>query len=443
MRVNSPMNDPIKHICRESSFLRDLAADCNGAAAVMLALALSTVLGLAGLGTEVAAWYTTKQTMQGAADAAAFTAATAKSAGASIAQFTTEAKSIASKYNFINGTSGVTVTVNNPPLSGAYAGKSTAIEVIISQPQTPLISGVVMSSGPTIQARSVAAAVTTGSGCVLTLDQGNVVDLSDSGGSVLNLNSCSLYINSSASNALSMSGSATIDAGAAYIVGGTSETGSANLNTTKGTYTGVPPINDPYASVNVPSYSGCNQSSYSLASGSTQTLSATGTTPYVFCNGLSVSGGASLTLNPGVYVVDRGSFSVSGGGTLTATGGVTIVLTSSTASSYATASFSGGSTVSITAPSSGATAGLAIFQDRNAPSSGTNSFSGGSTQNITGAIYFPNQAVSYSGGGGVDVAPCTQLVVYKASFSGGSNFSNNCSGVGTSTIGTTSNQLVE
>ena len=91
----------------------------------------------------------------------------------------------------------------------------------------------------------------------------------------------------------------------------------------------------------------------------------------------------------------------------------------------------------------GATAGLAFFQDRNAPSTGTNSFSGGSTQNITGAIYFPNQAVAYSGGGGVHVAPCTQLVVYKASFSGGSNFSNNCAGVGTATIGSTSNQIVE
>ena len=437
------MNNPIKHICQESSCLRGLAADRSGAAAVMLALSLSSVLGMAGLGTEVAAWYMTKQTMQGAADAAAYTAVTAKGKGASVAQITTEAQSVAGNYNFINGTTGVTVTVNSPPLSGSHAGKSSAVEVIISQPQTPMISGLLMSSGPTIQARSVAAAVTAGSGCILTLDSGNVVDLSDTGGSVLNLNACSLYINSTASNALSMSGSATIDAGAAYIVGGASESGSASLNTTKGTYTGVAPISDPYADVNIPFYSGCNQNSYSLSGGATQTLSATGTTPYVFCNGLSLSGSSKLTLNPGVYIIDRGSFSVSGGSTLTATGGVTIVLTSSTGSNYATASFSGGSIVTVTAPTTGATAGLAFFQDRNAPSSGTNSFSGGSTQNITGAIYFPNQSVSYSGGGGVDVAACTQLVVYKASFSGSSNFSNNCAGVGTATIGTTSNQLVE
>jgi hypothetical protein len=34
-----------------------LGANCSGAAAVMLALSLGSILGLAGLGTEVASWY--------------------------------------------------------------------------------------------------------------------------------------------------------------------------------------------------------------------------------------------------------------------------------------------------------------------------------------------------------------------------------------------------
>ena len=441
--MSHPMKNPIKLICRTASRCRCLGADCSGATAVMLALALSSILGLAGLGTEVASWYMTTQTMQAAADAAAYTAAIAQSKGASAAQLTTEAQSIASGYHFVSGTAGVSVTVNDPPASGHYAGKSTAVEVIVAQPQAPLISGLFMSSGPTLQARSVAAAVTTGSGCVLTLDKGDVVDLSDSGGSVLNLNSCSLYVNSDDPSDLTMSGSATIDAGAAYITGGVKTSGGAALDTTKGTYTGTPPISDPYAGVAVPYYSGCNQTNYSDGSSTPQTISAVGTTPYVFCNGLSLSGSASLTLNPGIYIIDRGSFSVSGGATLSATGGVTMVLTSSTGANYATASFSGGSTISVTAPTTGATAGLAFFQDRNAPSSGTNSFSGGATQNITGAIYFPDQSVAYSGGGGTTGSGCTQLVVFKATFSGGSSFANNCAGVGTSTIGSTSTQLVE
>jgi len=441
--MSGSMSNPIKHICRESSGLRALAADCSGGAAVMLALALSSVLGLAGLGTEVAAWYTTKQTMQGAADAAAYTAVTALGKGATLAQLTTEAKSVAGNYNFINGTAGVTVTVNSPPVSGSYAGKSTAVEVIVSQPQTPMISGILMSSGPTITARSVGAAVTTGSGCVAALDKGDVVDVTDSGSTVLNLNSCSLYINSSDSAALTMTGGAIIDAGAAYITGGVSTSGGAALETTKGTYTGTPPINDPYAYNNIPSYSGCAQNNYSNNSSTPVTINATGTTPYVFCNGLNLTSHASLTLGPGVYVIDRGSFSMGGQSTLTATGGATIVLTSSTSSGYATASITGGASVSVTAPTTGATAGLAFFQDRNAPTGSDNKFTGGDTQNIVGAIYFPNQNVTYAGGAATGGATCTQLIAYTLKFSGNSTFNSNCGAAGTSTIGTTSNQLVE
>ena len=54
-----------------------LRGNCVGATAVFLALVLSGLIGLAGLGTEAASWYFTKRAMQGAADAGATTAAAA------------------------------------------------------------------------------------------------------------------------------------------------------------------------------------------------------------------------------------------------------------------------------------------------------------------------------------------------------------------------------
>ena len=54
----------------KSAFLAVLH-DRSGTIAVLLALALSAIVGFAGLGTEVASWYYTKRAMQGAADAAA------------------------------------------------------------------------------------------------------------------------------------------------------------------------------------------------------------------------------------------------------------------------------------------------------------------------------------------------------------------------------------
>src|ERR1044071_3927321 len=72
--------------------------DRSGATAVAVALALTAVLGFAGLGTEAAGWYYTKRNMQSAADAAAATAGanlaiTLQRGGTvSSSQFTTDAQ---------------------------------------------------------------------------------------------------------------------------------------------------------------------------------------------------------------------------------------------------------------------------------------------------------------------------------------------------------------
>ncbi|MGA7323849.1 MAG: hypothetical protein WBX25_05070 [Rhodomicrobium sp.] len=143
---------------------------------------------------------------------------------------------------------------------------------------------------------------------------------------------------------------------------------------------------------------------------------------------------------PGVYYIKSGTFSIAGGSTVTGSG-VTIVLTSNT-SGYATASISNGSSVSLSAPSTGITAGIVFFSDRNAPTSGTINFSGGTSEAFTGALYFPTQQVVYSNG--ASAAACTQLIAWHIQFTGGSQFNSNCAGIGTSSIGTSAaSQLAE
>jgi hypothetical protein len=89
----------------------------------------------------------------------------------------------------------------------------------------------------------------------------------------------------------------------------------------------------------------------------------------------------------------------------------------------------------LTAPTTGSTAGLAFFQDRNAPQGSANNFSGGTGQNITGAIYFPNEGISYTGSTSTSGAKCTQLIALTLSFSGSSTFNSNCTGTGVKSIG--------
>jgi Flp pilus assembly protein TadG len=422
--------------------LARFVGDRSGAAAVTLALTFSLLVGFAALATEVADWYKTKRTMQGAADSGAYSAATARWSGASTDAYTSEARSVAGNYHYIDGTNGVTVTVNNPPASGNYTADPNAIEVIIARPQPLKLASMFMSTGPTIQARAVATTNPNGSGCVLALDRGDVTDVTDNGNTTLNLNHCNLYINSPSRSALSLVGGATINADSAFISGNYTTTGHASLNTTHGTFTGAAPANDPYADVPIPSYSGCNQNNYSLSGNQSQTFSPGSSGTMVFCNGFRLSGGSSVTLQPGTYIIDGGSFSVSGNSSISGSG-VTIILTSSNGSGYATASISGGSIVNLTAPTAGPLAGLAFFQDRNAPQSGTDSFTGGTTQNINGTLYFPNQNVTFNGGTSTGGAICTQLVALTITFNGNAAFNNNCLGKGVRGIGTSFVKLVE
>jgi hypothetical protein len=64
--------------------------------------------------------------------------------------------------------------------------------------------------------------------------------------------------------------------------------------------------------------------------------------------------------------------------------------------------------------------------------------------NITGAAYFPNNPVSYSGGSaGGGASQCTQLVASTVTFSGNATFNNNCTGTGVKNISYTQGLLSE
>lgn len=428
---------------RRISNLIALAGDRRGTTAIALALSLSGLAGFAGLGTEAAKWYLTKRAMQGAADAAASTAASALAAGEPSSTYSAAAKSVTAAYGFANGTHGTTVAVNYPPRSGNYQS-SPAIEVIVHQPQPPLISALFLTAAPAITVRAVALADTsqTGQACVVALDPTNETSITTSGSTALNFPGCSLYANATSSSTLTMTGGATIHAAIGYFVGGVSGSG---LTADHGIYTGVDPLIDPYLNAAVPAYSGCNSNNYKLTGGSSATVSAGTSGVYVFCNGVTLTGNSSLTLGAGTFIIDRGQLAIGGGSRLTATSGTTIILTTSNPSkTCATTKIDGGAVVTLTAPTSGSLSGIAVYQDR-ACSDHTlaNSLTGGGTQNIVGAIYFPQQIVNYSGGSPTGGAQCTQLIAWQINFTGGSTFQNNCMGTGTRSVSLTGGRLVE
>jgi Flp pilus assembly protein TadG len=414
--------------------LSRLAQDTSGATAVVAALVSTVLIGFVGLGSETGLWYYAHRSMQAAADAGALGAAAALQAGDATG-YVAEAKAAVAANGFTDGAAGVTVTVNKPPSTGNFKGNASTVEVVIQQPQTAVFSSLFLASAPIVSTRAVALQGKTGNDCVLALDTGASASTFGNGTTNVNLVGCSLAVNSNSSSALNLVGGATVTADAASIVGGYVDSGNATITTTHGITTGAAAVADPYANVAIPPFSGCN--SLSLQPHATTSVSGGA----VFCNGVSLNSGMTLNLSNGTYFIDRGALTVNGGATLNLDN-ATVVLTSSSGSNYATVDVHGGATINATAPSTGATAGLAFFQDRNAPKGGTNNFSGGTTQNIEGAIYFPNQIVNFAGGTQTGHG-CLQIIADEVDFKGNANLETHCTGTGVAAIGGSASKLVE
>jgi Flp pilus assembly protein TadG len=401
----------------------------SGNFTIITALVLPVLIGIAGLGTEAGLWSYKHQTMQSAADSAAFSAGTSGNR----TNLAAEAGAVTASYGFVNGANGAVVTVNQPPKSGSHLTTPGAVEVIVTQTQARLFSAIYSSQPVTISARAVAIGG-NGGGCVLALNTAASGAAAAQGSTSVNLIGCSLYDNSSNGSALTVGGSATISALSVSVVGHIS--GQASITTTKtnGITTGATPANDPYASNSYPPFLGCDQNNFTAKNAVT-------IDPGVYCDGMQLNAGANVTLNPGTYYINQGSLQVNGSATLTGNG-VTLVFTSSTGLNYPTATINGGATVNLSAPTSGPTAGIAIFGDRNMPVGTSFKFNGGSSQVISGAIYVPKGAVNFAGGAN-SANGCTQLIADTVTFSGNSNFAINCSGYGTKSLGVSATTLVE
>jgi hypothetical protein len=405
----------------------------DGNYAVVTALALPALLGMGGLGTEVGFWMYTQQAAQGAADVAAFSAAIAYSSGKTdLASLTAEAKGVAASYNpaFVDGTNGVTVTVYYPPHDGNHKTVSGAVEVSITQSLHRMLSAAVpgFGSGSTL-VKAYAVAIPNVGPCLVALATTGSGTVSMSGSTHIDLSGCDLYDNSSSSSAVSLGGSSTMSAYQVNVVGGVSGSSSITTTATPGIQTSQPAISDPYANYSYGSYSSMSCVTQPPMSGSSQTLS-----PGRYCSGISASSGNTVTLSPGIYYLDGSSSGITMAGNATLQGdGVTLVFSGSSSSGWAGAKIASNATINLNAPSTGSTAGIVIFGDRNMPTSGGSApnfnLTGGGTQIFGGAIYLPKGNLSFSGGSSTGTK-CTQIVAYTVSFVGNSNLAMNCSGYG-------------
>jgi Flp pilus assembly protein TadG len=415
-------------ILRLRILLRRFRQDESGNYLIITALMMPVLVGAASFGVEEGLLLHNQKAMQHAADSAAVSAAIAVASGAT-GNGATQANAVAATYGYVNGANSTTVTVNSPPRLGPNTNNRSALEVVVAQPQARIFSSIWGSQPIPVMSRAVA--MPQGAPCILALNQTAGGAYSEQGSVNVSLVNCSVIADSTSNSALKVGGSSRLSTSFAGAVGGIS--GQSAITATDGVTAGYHYVADPYATVPTPTFTGCDKRNYST--NSDVTLS-----PGVYCGGIDIKSQAHVTLSAGIYILDQGSLSMSGQSALSGTG-VTLFFTSSTGNNYASASIAGGATINLVAPTSGSTAGIAIFGDRGMPASTTFKLTGGDTQLIGGAVYLPSAGLKWAGNSSLG-QQCTQIVADTIAMVGNSGLKVNCQGYGTKPLATAA-MLVE
>lgn len=372
---------------------------------MIFALALPVVVGGAGFGVETTYWYYRSVELQAAADAAAHAGAIEKRAGSDEDDIEAVAVMAAEENGFVAASG--SAEVNAPPLSGPSAG-GQAVEVILTSEAERFFTQFFNDGEVDLTARAVATYRTASNACILALDPTASRAAEFAGNTSVTLSGCSVMANSRAADAVNLRGSATLSVNC-VISGGGAELGTGTTMTEcRSPILNAPPVADPYAYIPEPSATG------SCLNGNGSTLS-----PGRYCGGLRLSG--TVTLQPGVYYISGGDFRVNANANITGHG-VTIYLDGSSA-----VNINGNATLNLSAPTTGDTAGILFFGDRNG--SGSSTLNGTAASSMTGAVYMPRQAVSYlgnySGSGG-----CVRIVARTVEWSGSTQLSADCTAHG-------------
>lgn len=390
--------------------LRSFFANISGGVLIYGALAMPILLGATGLSTDVALWYSHKRIIQSAADSAAVAGALEVMRTADESRIVQAAARDAVANGYVAG-AGDVLSVNHPPASGTRAGAEDSVEVIIRRPAPTLFSRIFLAGPVAITARAVAT-VDINDTCVWALDPTASGAVKVAGGAQVELG-CGVIVNSDDPNALTQSGTGScLTATKIKVVGD-----YAGTCVRPDPLTGVNAVNDPLASLEPPSYGGCDhEGKTQVNSGDVIVLS-----PGVYCGSIEALSDARITFAPGLYVLDGAGLKFSAQSSVVGEG-VTFYFTknSGTADNI---SIQAGANVTLSASTEGDLAGVLFYHDRGAPTNVTHNLTGGSSMNLEGILYFPNQGLSFSGGASVD-STASMMIANTVSFTGHSYLGN-------------------
>ena len=421
-----------------------------GAVLVWCAVLLTLLVSMVGLVIDSGLLMASYREAQNAADAAALAGVYDLIRGDTNATAATDATTFVTGSSY-NNLSNVTVVINIPPkLDATYAGKANYVEAVVTCPSTTYFMQVLpgFNANQSVTAHAVAG-IEWGSlsAGVLALTPTGT-GLAVSGNATLAV-PAAVIVDSTAGNAVAMSQNGALQATTVDITGRDSVTGAASISNygapgPNPVQTGVLPSPDLFSYLPTPTAA----NGVVNTSQSTTTLNISGTTtlnPGVYTGGISITGKANVTLNPGIYVLQGGGLNISGNASVSGSG----VLFYNPGSDYnatnggadagdpldvlnqnfvpdASANFgginlSGNANVQLAPPTSGAFAGI-LFYQRRANNQAVNI--AGDALGLSGTIYAKWAALTLSG----SMTTGTQFVVNSVTLGGNGTFKINYAG---------------
>ncbi|HLI62499.1 MAG TPA: pilus assembly protein TadG-related protein [Terriglobales bacterium] len=420
--------------------MRRFAKTDEGQAIVLTTIGLAVLMLMVGLGVDVSFLRYQKQQMQKAADAGAVAAASVLAYDKTQADIIAAGQNDAAANGFNNGTNGITVAVNNPPLSGPFQGNDSYVEVIVSQPQPTFFMKVGGFYSVNVSARAVSSGAGSGGGCIYSLDNhtgdtGLLVD-----GNVSINSTCGIMVNAPGGSALTKKGNSgqinVTNGGAIGVVGDCSLSppgGGANgcsSSTITPTPVNIAPFSDPLQGVPPPANphpGACDYTNW--------TAGKNGDTLYpgVYCGGITIHGNNTVTVTGGLYYIIGGGIDMSGNVSLVDASGskgdlfyFTSGTVNGTTYTYGGIDDHGTANMNLNAQTSGPQAGILFFEDRSEPA-GTYSdiFGGGASGQLNGALYFSKDYLTYKGNPSGDAYQL--IVAWQLEFKGNATLTENYS----------------
>lgn len=397
--------------------LKKFLRDHRGNFAVMTAIMMTSLVGVAGLVTDYGNGLFNRLKDQRMADVAALAGGTVYASTNSTTSMTAAVSHMATLNGYASGN--VTATLVNSPSGDG----NQAVQVVVNS-TVPLSLAKIITGQTSISVSGTSYAELSsgsGAGCMLALDKTASKAITLSGSANLQAPKCDVIANSNNSDALDMSGSAKLSAACTITVGGQNTTSGLTLNVCTKPTTGASATTDPYAALPAPTSIETQQCLNSPTSYPAQISYG------YYCKGLSVNG--TVSFQPGIYYI-KGNLALQGStiATMSGTGGATFFIDKS-----GTTAISGSATVNLNATTTGTYAGVLFFGDRAGTTANNNNISGSTSSLLVGTIYYPTQNVTFSGGSNTPAA-CLEVIGDKITISGTAYLGDSCAGTGVASI---------